>query len=67
MKKLEGATLVAHWGLGELLWSPRTLAMVALAGGPLALALAYRVALWFQWTEIDGTGVFAALVSGVFF
>jgi ABC-type transport system involved in multi-copper enzyme maturation permease subunit len=67
MKTVEGATLVARWSVGELLWSPRTLAMIALAGGPLALALAYRVALALRWTEVDGAGVFAVLVSGVFF
>ena len=67
MKTLRGATLVARWSLGELLWSPRTLAMGALAGAPLGLALAYRVALAFRVTKTDGAEVFAALVSGVFF
>jgi len=67
MKTLGGATLVARWSVGELLWSPRTLAMVALAGAPLGLALAYRVALAFRVTETDGAEVFAALVSGVLF
>ena len=67
MKTLRGATLVARWSLGELLWSPRTLAMGALAGAPLGLALAYRVALAFRMTKTDGAEVFAALGSGVFF
>jgi len=66
-RKLEPVALVARWSVSDLLWSPRTLAMVALAGAPLGLALAYRVALLFQVTENDGAGVFAALVSGVFF
>jgi hypothetical protein len=67
MKRLEGAALVGRWSLGELLWSPRTLAMIALAGAPLGLALAYRVALALRMTESGGAGVFSALVSGVFF
>ena len=66
-RKLEPVALVARWSVSDLLWSPRTLGMVALAGAPLGLALAYRVALLFQVTENDGAGVFAALVSGVFF
>jgi ABC-2 type transport system permease protein len=67
MKTLGPATLVARWSLGEHLWSPRTLAMIALAGTPLGLALAYRVALAFRVTETAGAEVFAALVSGVYF
>jgi ABC-type transport system involved in multi-copper enzyme maturation permease subunit len=41
--------------------------MIALAGAPLGLALAYRVALALRMTESGGAGVFSALVSGVFF
>ena len=67
MKNLGPATLVARWSLGELLWSPRTLAMVALAGTPLGLAVAYRVALALRVTLSGGAGVFSTLVSGVFF
>jgi len=66
-KRLGGATLVARWSLGELLWSPRTLAMIGLAATPLGLALAYRVALALRLTESGGAGVFSTLVSGVFF
>ncbi len=64
---MKPAAIVARWSLGELLWSPRTIAMIALAGAPLGLALAYRVALAFRVTETHGADVFAALVSGVFF
>jgi ABC-type transport system involved in multi-copper enzyme maturation permease subunit len=67
MKNLGKTSLVAQWSLGELLWSPRTLAMIALAGTPLGLALAYRVALALRVTESEGSSVFATLVSGVFF
>jgi ABC-type transport system involved in multi-copper enzyme maturation permease subunit len=67
MKNLGPVTLVARWSLGELLWSPRTVAMIAMAGTPLGLALAYRVALAFRMTESGGGAVFSALVSGVFF
>ena len=67
MKRLGPAAIVARWSVGELLWSPRTLAMIAMAGAPLGLALAYRVALAFRVTESGGAGVFSALVSGVFF
>lgn len=67
MKRLGPGAIVARWSVGELLWSPRTLAMIAMAGAPLGLALAYRVALAFRVTESGGAGVFSALVSGVFF
>jgi len=67
MKRLGPAAIVARWSVGELLWSPRTLAMIVMAGAPLGLALAYRVALAFRVTESGGAGVFSALVSGVFF
>jgi ABC-2 type transport system permease protein len=61
------ASLVARFNLYELLLSPRTLAMMVIAGGPLGLALAYRAALAFRVTESAGGEVFASLVSGVFF
>ena len=61
------AALVARFHLFELFWSPRTLAMIAIAGGPLGLALAYRAALAFRMTQSAGGEVFASLVSGVFF
>ena len=64
MKGLGPAALVARWSLGELLWSPRTLAMVALAGTPLGLAVAYRVALAFRMTE---SGVVLDVRQGPFF
>ena len=67
MNGLRPATLVARFSLSELLWSPRTLAMVALAGAPLGLALAYRVALALRATETGGASVFSTLVSSVFF
>jgi ABC-type transport system involved in multi-copper enzyme maturation permease subunit len=41
--------------------------MVALAGTPLGLALAYRVALAFRATETSGASVFSTHVSSVFF
>lgn len=62
------AVLVARFSLFELLWSPRTLAMISVLGAPVGLALAYRAALAFRMTESGGGGsVFASLVSGVFF
>ncbi len=67
MKKLGTAALVAGWSLSELLLSPRTFAMAALAATPLGLALAYRVALALRMTDSGGAGVFSALVSGVYF
>jgi ABC-type transport system involved in multi-copper enzyme maturation permease subunit len=67
MRTPERASIVARWSLGEQLWSPRTLAMAALAAAPLGLALGYRVALALRVTEASGAGVFAGLVSGVFF
>lgn len=67
MRNRSPAALVARWSLSELLWSPRTLAMVALAGTPLGLALAYRVALALRMTETAGASVFSSLVAGVFF
>ncbi len=67
MTDLRPSTLVARWSLGELLWSPRTLAMIVLAGTPLGLALAYRLALALRLTESGGAAVFSTLVSGVFF
>jgi ABC-type transport system involved in multi-copper enzyme maturation permease subunit len=61
------ASLVARFNLFELLLSPRTLAMVAIAAGPIGLALAYRAALAFRVTESAGDQVFHSLVSGAFF
>jgi ABC-type transport system involved in multi-copper enzyme maturation permease subunit len=59
--------LVARFHLFELFWSPRTLAMLAIAAAPIGLALAYRAALAFRMTQSAGGEVFASLVSGVFF
>lgn len=61
------AVLVSRFSLFELFWSPRTLAMISIAGAPVGLALAYRAALAFRMTESAGGGVFDSLVSGVFF
>jgi ABC-type transport system involved in multi-copper enzyme maturation permease subunit len=61
------AALVARFNLFELLLSPRTLAMIAIAAGPVGLALAYRAALAFRVTESAGGQVFTSLVSGAFF
>jgi ABC-type transport system involved in multi-copper enzyme maturation permease subunit len=62
------ASVVARFSLGELLWSPRTLAMVALAGSPLALALAYRMALVLGMSGgFSPFGVFSSIVAGASF
>ena len=67
MTGLRPAALVARFSVSELLWSPRTLAMIALAATPLGLAVAYRVALALRMTESAGAAVFSGLVSGAFF
>lgn len=67
MKNPGPTTLVARWSLFELLWSPRTLAMIVLAGTPLGLALAYRMALALRMTESPGVSVFSTLAASVFF
>lgn len=60
--------LVARWSVKELLWYPRTLAMVAVAFVPLGLALVYRL---LAALEITGTtspfDAFSSIVSGALF
>jgi ABC-2 type transport system permease protein len=62
------AAIVARFSVGELLWSPRTLAMVALAGAPVGLALSYRMALALGMTgSFTPIGVFSSIVAGASF
>ncbi len=62
------ASIVARFSVGELLWSPRTLAMVALAGAPVGLALLYRMAVVFGMTGgFTPIAVFSSIVSGASF
>jgi ABC-type transport system involved in multi-copper enzyme maturation permease subunit len=59
------AWLVAQWSLSELLWAPRTLAMIAIAAAPLGLALLYRIAAAFRIGEASsGYAAFSAIVAG---
>lgn len=62
------ASTVARFSVGQLLWSPRTLAMVALAGAPVGLALVYRAALALGMTgSFTPFGVFSSIVAGASF
>jgi ABC-type transport system involved in multi-copper enzyme maturation permease subunit len=59
------AWLVAQWSLSELLFSPRTLAMIAIAAAPIGLALVYRIAAAFRVAEVSsGYTAFTAIVAG---
>jgi ABC-type transport system involved in multi-copper enzyme maturation permease subunit len=59
------AWLVAQWSFAELLWAPRTLAMIAIAAAPLGLTLLYRLAAAFRMAEVSsGYAVFSAIVAG---
>jgi ABC-type transport system involved in multi-copper enzyme maturation permease subunit len=62
------ASAVARFSVGELLWSPRTLAMIVLAAAPVGLALAYRGALALGMTGgFTPFGVFSSIVAGASF
>ncbi|MGH9319767.1 MAG: ABC transporter permease [Vicinamibacteria bacterium] len=64
---LRKAELVARWSLFELLWSPRTLAMLVIAATPIGLALVYRLALAFRMAEAAGFSAFNSMAAGVAF
>ncbi len=61
-----GTILMAKWSLDRLLWSPRTLAMGAMAFFPAALALLFRAvsALGFD-VPVTGFGFFSLLTATV--
>ena len=63
-----GAVLMAEWSLHRLLWSPRTLAMGAMAFFPAALALLFRAvsALGFE-VPVSGFGFFSLVTATVGF